>query len=101
MIRRCSDNTTALKAVFFGETVISSHDGLLTGRASAGNSFLLGIFGASGLASGLGNDTGASGYFLHVNRGKTGERGDKIATLNGWPFKYIYRAKSALATSWA
>ena len=61
---------------------------------------LLGIFGASGLASGLGNDTGASGYFWHAKRCKTGERREKIATINGWPFKYIYRANLALATSW-
>ena len=102
-LTRLDDGQTALRlveVVFFGRSGRSSQN-LASRRQSFGSGItLLGIFGAAGLASGLGDNIRASGYFLHVNRGKTGEREEKIATLNGWPFKSIYRANLALATSW-
>nr|KAJ0195015.1 hypothetical protein LSAT_V11C700343920 [Lactuca sativa] len=59
-------------------------------RTSRGQSFgsgtaLLGIFGISGLASGLENNTGASGYFWHAKRCKTGERREEIGNWVGCP----------------
>ena len=56
---------------------------LLENRTSRGQSFdsetaLLGIFGISGLASGLGNITGASGWNRHAKRGKGLERREEM-----------------------
>ena len=58
-----------------------------------GNSFLLGIFGISGLASGLGNITGASGYFWHANRCKPGERREEMNKTLGCPRKPFIEAE--------
>nr|KAJ0228061.1 hypothetical protein LSAT_V11C100029740 [Lactuca sativa] len=46
---------------------------------------LLRIFGISGLALGLEYDTGASGYFWHAKRCKTGERREKMNKRTGCP----------------
>ena len=58
----------------------------------------LGIYGASGLTSGLGNDTGALGYFWNAKRGKMGEREEKRSKKVGCPrILYIWAEASHYA----
>ena len=69
------------------------------GRASACKFHFSGSSGLRDLLRGSGMIPGLRDIYcmqIEVKR----EREEKIATLNGWPFKSIYKAKLALATSW-